>query len=230
MVFDDNERCISPRWKLDTLKQATTRTHAATYFIDYWEGWIAAPMSGSGAHGGWAQLTLACLAVEAAAQFWKPISAWKPLTWTRASDSKVLPLVKSGELASEAAFSAMFCEIFAGHEPKSLSRDRLAEVVYKVFRCGLAHRGLSKNCLKTKWLGVIDGQGIIFKDLSHQDAAGKTKAVLSIDPSEFAKQVDAWFHAAVLRPLAAGGSADVDASFKEWCFLRWEIPTTNWSF
>ena len=124
----------------------------------------------------------------------------------------------------------MFCEIFAGHEPKSLSRDRLAEVVYKVFRCGLAHRGLSKNCLKTQWLGVIDGQGIIFKDLSHQYAVGKTRGVLSIDPGEFAKQVDAWFHSAVLRPLAAGGSGDVDAAFKEWCAQRWEIPTTNWSF
>jgi hypothetical protein len=230
MVFNDNERCISPKWKLDTLKQAGNRAHAAAYLTDFWEGWIAAPMNGPGAHGGWAQLTLASLAVEAAAQFWRPTTTWKGVTWTSPSKSQPSQLIKSGELASEASFCFMFCEIFAGHEPKSLSRDRLAEVVYKVFRCGLAHRGLSKNCLKTKWLGVIDGQGIIFKDLSHTDALGNTKCVLSIDPCAFAEQVDTWFHTAVLEPLASGGSGDIDAAFKEWCEQRWEKSAKEWSF
>lgn len=225
MSINDDDRKVSHSWTLKDLKAAKSSSQAADYLADFWGIWIASPMLKLGGDG-WAQLTLACLAVEATAQFWLPTSKWSNTKWR---GKKVYDMGKK-ELRSEASFCRMFCEIFDGCEPQSIALRKLAEVVYKVFRCGLAHRGLSKDCLNTKWLGVIDGQGVIFKDLSFQVDPRTLRFVLSIDPNLFAPQVDNWFKASVLKPLAASQNPDVASAFKEWCSQRWGISMANWSF
>jgi hypothetical protein len=119
----------------------------------------------------------------------------------------------------------MFRLVFSGEQPPALTIEQLAEVVYKVFRCGLAHRGLSKDCIDSGWLGVIDGQARIFRHLTD----GKQNA-LSIDPDRFVQHVDAWFRKEVVQVLSVGGAPDIDKAFKEWCGERWEIRETNWNF
>jgi hypothetical protein len=229
MPLEDKERCVSPKWKLDTLKLATSRAHAAAYLEDFWGGWIAEPMLSPGNHGGWAQLTLACLAVEATAQFYKPFSKWQGLQWSGPDRPVSLEdkKAKHPSLTSTAAFCFMFELIFKGQEPSTIPAHHLSLISYRVFRCGLAHRGLSQDLsttsLKTNWLGVIDGQGIVFRDLS--DAG---KKVLSVDPPGFAKCVADWFSENITKALRAGGNVDVDEAFKDWCKTRWDA--TNWKF
>lgn len=230
MSIPDSERKCSPDWRLDQLGVATSRSDAADYLEDFWSGWIAAPMMNHIPHGGWAQLTLACMAVEASALFWKPYAAWTGVHWVRTGKPD-LPVQKPAgtrlhdEFHSEAAFGCMFCEVFRGKEPATIALRDLAQVTYKVFRCGLAHRGLSKDCLDSEWLGVIGGQQRVFKDLS-----GTDQCVLSIDPDKFSECVDSWFQAEVLSRLRNGGAPDIDGAFKSWCGERWNVAETNWDF
>jgi hypothetical protein len=224
----DDERWVSPSWKLDGLKKINTLHDAANYFQDYWDGWIAAPMLGSIANGGWARMTLACLSVEACAYFWRPISSWQGVAWPQAG-SKRLVWRSVDELWSGTAFCWMFREVFTTEAPASIPIDTLADVAYDAFRCGLAHRGLSKNAASSRhvagpWHGVIDGQVEIFRDLS--DGTGN---VLSVDPDKFAARVNHWFQVQILGALRMRSNVDVANAFKEWCERRWGIPSSTWS-
>src|SRR5262245_22749408 len=153
MITNPN-RHVSPQWTLAKLRRATSRKAAADYFEDYWQGWIAGPMLGRIDNGGWARLALACIAVESLAYFWKPLAGWQGLQ-VPGTGGQQLPVLSGSELGSQAAFRWMFREIFSTHSPQGIQPDDLSVIAYKVFRCGLAHRGLSKNCLDTHWLGVI---------------------------------------------------------------------------
>lgn len=211
------DRLASRQFKLSELQRFGTREEAADYLEDFWSGWIANPMLNPVADGAWAQLTLACLAVEASSYWWRPISRWKGQLFDGTKLWK-----NSHELRSGAAFGFMFCRMFPGDAPNTMSVEELASITYRVFRCGLAHRGLSKS---NAWLGVIEGASRVFRDLSHGN-----HHVLSVDPHRFAQQVDSWFAAEIVSTLRTGGSKDVDDAFKGWCDDRWEVPTTNWSF
>lgn len=229
MPIPSKDRWASPSWKLDALEAATTHRQAVTYFQDFWDGWIAAPMVGPMAHGGWARLTLACLAVEACALFWKPLSEWRRLEWPMPGTGK--PLVKSNdELSSTWAFCWVFREVFKGEEPQGIRIEVLAEVCYRVFRCGLAHRGLSKSKepisdggVTTKWLGVIDGQSEIFRNVGNASLGA-----VSVDPDKFAARLDHWFQCSVMAGLRARDPI-VCLAFKEWCEDRWNIAASRWT-
>jgi hypothetical protein len=233
MLIPDHERCCSPHWRLDRLKKAVTRHEATDYLADYWTGWIAMPMRGPIPQGGWAQVTLGCLAVEACAWFLRPYSSWAGVEWPHTTKKPLIiprsqgakPRSLHEQLNSEAAFCWVFRHVFNGYEPQGLSIEKLAEVTYTVFRCSLAHRGLSKDCADSDWLGVIDGQPTVFRHLTN----GKEHA-LSIEPGQFVERIDAWFGQAVLLPLSVGGNSDVDKAFKEWCGERWQISETQWGF
>lgn len=230
MTIAADERWASRSWKLDKLKSATSLHEAADYLQDFWDGWIAAPMRGDMAHGGWARLTLACLATEACALYWRPLTQWSGKEWPTPGSGK--PVKKSAtELASTWAFCWMFREVFRGEEPAGMSIEDLAEVCYRVFRCGLAHRGISKSggpipgCrAPTNWLGVIDGQPEIFRSLGDN-----SRGIISIDPEKFAERVDYWFQVNVLAAMRSG-STEIAAAFKDWCMERWEIEHTHWTF
>lgn len=233
MLIPDHERYCSPHWKLDRLNEAVTRQDATDYLTDYWAEWIAKPMRGPIPQGGWAQVTLGCLAVEACAWFLRPYSRWVGTQWPHTSgkprdipkDQGPKPRSLHERLNSEAAFCWVFRLAFTGYEPQGLTIEKLAEVAYTVFRCNLAHRGLSKDCADSDWLGVIDGQPTVFRYLTDDE-----EHVLSVDPQQFVERVDAWFRQAVLAPLSVGSSSDIDKAFKEWCGERWQISETQWKF
>ena len=226
MSLEDTDRMCSPKWTLTQLKEVTTRQRASDYLEDFWSGWIAAPMLEPIPHGGWAQLTLACLAVEATASFFRTIDEWKNHDWHNGNSHLSMVRTQSGqeELYSKRAFCSMFELIFGNDVPDGVGVVDLGIVTYGVYRCGLAHRGLSKDEGSAGWLGVIDGQPTVFRNLSDQ-----TRSVLSICPDLFAARIDGWFRSNIISALRDGTSQDVDAAFKSWCDERWGLPTSHWN-
>lgn len=204
-----------------------TRIGAANYIESFWRGWISDPMTAVSGHG-WTEVTLACLAVESSAYFWDEPSGWSARgNWSDANGTAhgLVRRRSPFELASMASFCVMFEEIYAGEQPSGVSLKELAEQVFRVYRCGLAHRGLSHRGARGQYIGMIEGDPKMIRSVGcFSDPA------LSIDPGLFVRKLQDWFEVAIIGALRSGSNVRVDGAFKAWAEDRWGVPVASWAF